>query len=129
MEPSIRYFMTEVRVLDWAKSVCWYRDVLGLRVVMEDHTGRFALLEARAGGGRVAIKGGQAGEAIAGRGAVRLVFEVADLEAVMADLVAKGERFEGPESSAEGYREIRLQDPDGTPIGLFAWVNGNSGSP
>ncbi len=99
MTDSIRYFMTEVRVADRERSVAWYRESLGLRVVLEDAAGGFALLEAtrrRAGGAQ-----GGSGRG-AGRGAVRLVFEVADLDAMMATLAARGIGFEGPVASAEG---------------------------
>lgn len=119
MTDSIRYFMTEVRVADAGRSTRWYGEILGLRVVMEDAAGGFALLEAT-GGGRVALKGGSAEGS--GRGAVRLVFEVGDLDGMMASLAARGIGFEGPTTSPEGYREIKLADPDGTPIGLFAWM-------
>ncbi len=113
--------MTEVRVRDWRDSVRWYRDVLGLRVVLEDGPGQFALLEVRAGGGRVALKGG-ADEDRGGRGTVRLVFEVDDVDEWLINLGALGVAVEGPSTSTEGYREIRVGDPDGTPIGLFSWV-------
>lgn len=119
MDASIGYFMTEVRVGDWRRSVAWYRDVLGLRIVLEDAAGRFALLEA-AGGGRVAIKEGAPGRDA--RGAVRLVFEVADVDGWRRDLDARGVATSGPTARPEGYRELALDDPDGTPIGLFAWA-------
>ncbi len=117
--------MTEVRVRDWCESVRWYRDVLGLRVVLDDGPGQFALLEVRAGGGRVALKGG-ADEDRGGRGTVRLVFEVDDVDEWLVSLGALGVVVEGPTTSAEGYREIRVGDPDGTPIGLFSWVGSSS---
>ena len=60
MKVPIRFFMAEVRATDWRRSVEWYRDLLGLRVVLEDAPGQFALLETE-GGGRGAIKGGASG--------------------------------------------------------------------
>ena len=118
MRASIAYFMTEVRTDNWQRSVAWYRETLGSRVVFEDPVGRFALLEV-AGGGRVAIK--EKAVARGERGAVRLVFEVEDVDIWQKDLIARRVDFEGPITSAEGYRELTLVDPDGTPIGLFAW--------
>ena len=56
------WFMVEVRVTGWRRSVAWYREVLALRVVLDDPDHEFALLEAGRGGGRVAIKGGWNGE-------------------------------------------------------------------
>ena len=114
-----RFFMAEVRVADRGRSVAWYRESLGLRVVLDDAEGRFTLLESGPGGARVALK--EAPEGRGGQGSVHLVFEVVDLDAQMARLQQQEIPFEGPTGSAEGYREIRLADPDGTPIGLFAW--------
>ena len=89
-------------------------------MVLVDASGQFALLEAGPlGVGRVAIKRG-GGDT--GRGAVRLVFEVADLDTLMGHLDAHGVAFDGPSVSAEGYREVKVVDPDETPVGLFEWV-------
>jgi catechol 2,3-dioxygenase-like lactoylglutathione lyase family enzyme len=115
---SIELFMVEVRVLDWSASALWYVDVLGLRPAFEDRDGRFLLLEA--GSGRIALKEGPgAGD----RGAVRLVFQVADVEASRERLIGLGVEVGPVVESAEGYREVRLADPEGTPIRLFAWVD------
>jgi catechol 2,3-dioxygenase-like lactoylglutathione lyase family enzyme len=110
-------FMVEVRVLDWDAASRWYVDVLGLRPMMEDREGRFLLLDA--GPARVALK---EGPAIADRGAVRLIFKVNDVEADRERLLALGVAVTPITESAEGYREVRLADPEGTPIHLFAWV-------
>lgn len=108
-------FMVEVRVGDWPGAVSWYRDVLGLPVRLVDEAGRFALLGA--GPGQVALKGSDDDRP---RGALRLVFRVEDVEAERARLVALGVAVgDMIVDEAEGYREIRLEDPDGTPIGLF----------
>ena len=120
MGDAARLFMVEIRVVDWRRSVAWYRDVLGLRVALEDPAGGFALLEAGSGGGRVAIKGGSAG-ATGDRAGCRLVFEVEDVDRLGAELAARGVAVAGPFASAEGYREVRVVDPDGTAIGLFSW--------
>ena len=117
--------MTEIRVGDWRAAVGWYRAVLGLRVVLEDAPGEFALLEVGPAEGRLALKGGT-GDHPGGRGVVRLVFEVDDLERWQADLTAQGVEVAGPTRSAEGYREIRIVDPEGTPIGLFSWAQVDS---
>jgi catechol 2,3-dioxygenase-like lactoylglutathione lyase family enzyme len=116
--PTIELFMVEVRVSDWAGSSRWYVDVLGLRPVLEDRERRFLLLEA--GSGRVALKEGPALEV--GRGAVRLVFRVGDVDESRARLVGLGVEVSPPVESAEGYREVRLLDPGGTPIHLFSWA-------
>ncbi len=114
MPAPIELFMAEVRVADLDASRLWYVEILGLRPVLDDRDGRFLLLEA--GGGRVALK---EGPAVAGRGAVRLVFRVGDVEAERARLIGLGVEVGGVTASPEGYREARLADPDGTPIHLF----------
>ncbi len=116
--PSPEFFMVELRASDWERLWAWYRDVLGLRVALMDLPGRFALLEA--GPCRIAIKAG----AVEGvRSGVRLVFRVDDLEGEVARLRALGVELSGPlDVAVERYREVRLTDPEGTPITLFAWM-------
>ncbi len=109
--------MTEVLVADWVASARWYVNVLGLKLAFEDPEGRFLLLEA--GPARVALK---EGPPLGGRGAVRLVLRVNDVEATRERLIALGVKVGPVVESAEGYREVHLLDPDGTPIRLFAWV-------
>jgi catechol 2,3-dioxygenase-like lactoylglutathione lyase family enzyme len=116
-DPMIELFLVEVVVRDWAASSRWYVDVLGLRPILEDRDGRFLLLEA--GSGRVALK---ERSPLADRGAVRLIFRVADVDSTRDRLIGLGVEVGPASESAEGYREIRLTDPDGTPIRLFAWV-------
>ncbi len=56
------------------------------------------------------------------RDGLRLVFQVADLDAARAALLARGEAVSEPvENRAERYRAVKLTDPEGTPIRLFAW--------
>ena len=118
-DPPIELFMVEVRVADWARTSRWYVDVLGLRPVLDDPEGRFLLLEA--GSGRVALKEGQG---TGDRGAVRLIFRVEDVDSERTRLVGLGVEVGEASESAEGYREVRLADPEGTPIRLFSWVEG-----
>jgi catechol 2,3-dioxygenase-like lactoylglutathione lyase family enzyme len=106
-------YMTELVVSDFAAAVAWYRDRLGLRLLLLDGPNRFALLQG-ADSGRLALKAG-----VPRPGGVALHFEVADLAAELArlgaaDLVVK--------ESAEGYREAFLTDPDGYAVGLFEWT-------
>jgi catechol 2,3-dioxygenase-like lactoylglutathione lyase family enzyme len=104
-------FMTEIRVRDLAVSLAWYRDVLGLTVTLLDAANGFALLDAA--GGRLALKQGEAGAG------VTLHFEVADLDAA---LTSRGLVPEEVVTSAEGYREAFVRDPDGYRVGVFEWV-------
>ena len=102
-------------VADWPAAVAWYRDVLGLRVLLRVEADRFALLTA--GTGRVALKAGTPQP-----GTLLLTFEVDDLPAEMTRLAAAGVVPERPpRASPEGYRRAEQRDPDGYRICLFDW--------
>ena len=114
-------FMIQVKVADLSASLAWYGGMLGLRVLLEDRPNGFALLGA--GAAKLALK--QSGGKGTGRGAVGLTFEVEDLAAERARLLGLGLAIAEPaENREEGYREVRLADPDGTPIRLFSWIEG-----
>ncbi len=117
-------FLTEIKVTDWPRAVRWYVEILGLRVVLSDPGSRYALLAA--GSGRLALKGDDDGAEI-NREAVRLVFQVEDAEAERARLAELGVAV-GPLRliPRESYREIRLADPEGTPITLFSWFENST---
>ena len=76
-------YMAELPVADFAASVAWYRDALGMRVERADRPNQFALLRGD-DGGRLALK---AGPPSAG---VRLHFRVPDLVAELARLAGAG---------------------------------------
>ena len=115
--PGPDLFMTVIKVADWPRAVAWYVDTLGLLAVLTDPEHEFALLAA--GTGRLALQGGREAEVA---GTVRLVFQVPDVDAERERLIGKGLEIGPPvENIREGYREIRLTDPDGTPISLFSW--------
>ena len=120
VEPPMRYYMTEIWTPTWRQSIAWYTTLLGLRLVLDDPANEFALLETTDGIGRLAIRGGHATRDV-GRGAIRLVYEVSDLNALIVAWVQKGAEIEGPHQSEEGYRSIKIHDPDGTPITVFEW--------
>ncbi len=106
----------ELTVADWPAAVAWYRDVLGLEVVLRDDVNRFALLGT--GPGRVALKAGPSQP-----GGVLLAFEVADLAAEAGRLARHGVTPEGDlRASPEGYRRLLACDPDGYRICLFDWA-------
>lgn len=109
--------MVELTVADWPSSVVWYRDRLGLAVELLDEPNRFALLGGH--GGRLALKSGAPVS-----GCVKLVFHVSDLDAELARLAADGLVPTGPTNATpEGYRSVRLADPDGYLVELFEWVS------
>ena len=118
--PPISWFMAEIQLADWSRSCRWYQDVLGFPTILDDPANGFLLLDA--GGGRIALK--QTRE-VKGRGAVRLIFEVVDLIGLREKLIASDCEVSEMTESAEGYRELRLTDPEGTPIHLFSWIFGH----
>lgn len=108
--------MVELTVRDPASVLAWYRDVLGLPVLLRDDAHGFVLLEA-GGETRLAIKQGDPHP-----GTTRLAFEVADVEAETARLAAHGVTPEAPlKMSPEGYRRVLLRDPDGHRLSLYDW--------
>jgi catechol 2,3-dioxygenase-like lactoylglutathione lyase family enzyme len=112
IEPLL--YMVEVRTNDWAESVHFYVTVLGLTPLVDDPARKFTLL--KAGNGRLAVKEGIQ----RGRDAQRLIFEVYDAASERRRLIQQGVEVSDVLESNEGYQEIRLRDPDGTPIHLFS---------
>jgi predicted enzyme related to lactoylglutathione lyase len=122
-EPSqLELFMTVVKVAKWTTTVRWYTDTLGLAAVLVDREHEFALLAA--GAGLVGIQGIKDGRAPEGASALRLVFKVPDLEQERHKLIARGVQVGASlDNSAEGYREVRLRDPEGNSVTLFTWLS------
>jgi catechol 2,3-dioxygenase-like lactoylglutathione lyase family enzyme len=111
--------MVELTVADVARSVAWYRDVLGLTVELTDEPNGFVLFTRKAASG-LAIKRGTPPVA----GGVRLHFLVSDLTAELARLAALGIHPESDlKTSPEGYRRAAFRDPDGYAITLFEWIS------
>lgn len=109
----MKLHFVELRVSDFAASVAWYREVLGLELILRDDAGSFALFDA--GASRLALKAGEPRP-----GGALLAFEVGDLSAWVARL---GDRIAVPvKLSPEGYRRAQLRDLDGYEIGLFEWI-------
>lgn len=109
-------YMVELSVADWPAATAWYRDVLGLTPVLTDAARQFVLFAV--GGGRLALKAGTPEP-----GNTLVVFEVADLDALLARLAEQQVESEGPmTSSAEGYRRAIVRDADGHRLCLFEWT-------
>ena len=110
--------MVEIVVADWAVSLAWYRDRIGLGVELLDEPNRFALLAAPPA--RLSIKHG-----VPTPGTTRIIFQVADLAAELKRLSQHGVSAIGTVTeSAEGYRRAILVDPDGHVIHLIDWTTG-----
>jgi len=93
--------MTELGVSDFAAAVAWWSGVLNCEPSLRDDANGFVLFEVE--GGRVALKCGSAS-----RGTVH--FEVNELP--------EGDVKE----SVEGYRRVKMTDPDGNVLVLFQWT-------
>ncbi len=119
--PGPDLFMTVIKVADWARAMAWYVDVLGLMAVLSDTENQFALLAA--GTGRLALQGDPLVSPSEAPPTVRLVFLVPDVDQERHRLIERGVEVGLPiENPREGYREIRLHDPEGTAVTLFSWT-------
>ena len=110
-------YCVELRTANWSALVEWYREVLGLRVLVRVIDDGYALIEA--GENRVALiarpDSGQASQRIS------LAFEVTDVRKVTARLRAAGAKVTHPTRDPEGLREASTTDPDGNRIRVFSW--------
>ena len=114
-QPSL--FSVELRTARWAELVDWYRNVIGLRVLVRVVDDGYALLAA--GDTRLAILSRPNAAPASGRWS--LGFEVADLEVVWERLKHAGAEVAAPATHPEGFRELVVVDPDGNRIRLFTW--------
>ncbi len=110
-------YCVELRTENWDQLVQWYREVLGLRVLVRVIDDGYALLEA--GETRLALlareKCGETSRRIS------LAFEVKDVRQVCTRLEAVGSPVSHPKTDQEGLREANTTDPDGNWIRLFCW--------
>jgi predicted enzyme related to lactoylglutathione lyase len=126
--PFLDLFMTVVRVADWPRIVRWYIDTLRLVPVLMDPQHEFAFLAA--GQGRLGLHGVKGSRESTVPSKVRLVFQVPDVDLERQRLIELGVEVGMPfDNREEGYREIRLHDPDGNSLTLFAWIDPARGHP
>ncbi|GAC1464021.1 MAG: hypothetical protein NVSMB9_02210 [Isosphaeraceae bacterium] len=110
-------YLTEIEVSRWSIVVRWYVEILGLRLSLQEDASGYALLEA--GAGRLALKR-RGSPAENPPGQVRLLFQVEDVDTERIRLLAQGVPVSEPvDNVRESYREVRLTDPEGTPLILF----------
>ncbi len=113
-------YCIELRTSNWPKLVDWYRNVLGLRVLVRVVDDEYALLEA--GDNRLAIVARQTpGEATI---RISLAFEVSNVQEIVARMRVAGAPVSYPARDPEGLREAETADPDGNRIRLFSWPGG-----
>jgi catechol 2,3-dioxygenase-like lactoylglutathione lyase family enzyme len=107
-------------VTDLARSIAFYRDVLGLPLLFE--TNGMAFFQA----GELRLMVGTNSPDPPARGTV-LYFDAPDIDALAPALEAKGVAFIGPTTVLQrtDSHELKLRifrDPDGNPIGLMGMV-------
>ena len=110
-------YCVELRTGQWAEMVRWYREMLGLKVLVRVVEDGYALLEA--GETRIALIGRDSPGPLSARWS--LGFEVDDLDRSSKRLSDGGWEVSRPDRTAEGFREVVTLDPDGNRIRLFAW--------
>jgi predicted enzyme related to lactoylglutathione lyase len=119
-QSGLDLFMTVVRVMDWSTTVPWYIETLGMVPILIDAEHEFALLAA--GDGRVGFKGIKSHRTEHERTRVRFVFQVSDVDRERQRLVERGIVVSAPfDNPEEGYREVRLHDPEGNSLTMFTW--------
>lgn len=114
-------FSVELRSRQWDVLVAWYRNVLGLRVLVRVVEDGYALFEA--GDTRLAILARDVPGEASGRWS--LGFEVHDLSSQLERLHEGGHPVDGPKQHPEGFRELITFDPDGNKIRIFSWPSGH----
>jgi predicted enzyme related to lactoylglutathione lyase len=110
-------YCVELRTSNWSALVEWYREVLGLRVLVRVIDDGYALLEA--GENRLALISRPDAGPPSPR--ISLAFEVSDVPQVAARLRVAGASVTHPARDPEGIREAWTGDPDGNRIRLFSW--------
>jgi catechol 2,3-dioxygenase-like lactoylglutathione lyase family enzyme len=114
--------MVTVQVANFDVAVAWYRDVLGLSVAVLEPD-EFCMLVPPGSKGPVLALATDHPDRISSRPGTgwtpTLVVE--DLDATVAELRQRGVTFDAEEEGAdEGYRLVRVRDPEGNPVGITA---------
>lgn len=110
-------YCVELRTDKWQQQLDWYRNVLGLRVLVRVVEDGYALLEA--GDTRIALLARPSINPPSGR--ISLAFEVDDVPKLCARLEEAGSPLNHPATDKEGLREVNTLDPDGNRVRLFTW--------
>jgi len=114
-------YCVELRTENWPAMVEWYREVLGLRVLVRVIDDGYALLDA--GETRLALLARPETDAATRR--ISLAFEVTDVPALCTRLKVMGSPVTHPQRDQEGLREANTMDPDGNRVRLFSWPEGH----
>jgi catechol 2,3-dioxygenase-like lactoylglutathione lyase family enzyme len=119
MQPT-GMMMVTVQVRDFDAAVAWYSDVLGLAVLSLEPDEFCMLVPPGSQGPALALATDHPGR-ISSRPGIGWTptLVVADFDAAVAELRQRGVTFDAEEEGAdEGYRLVRVLDPEGNPIGI-----------
>jgi catechol 2,3-dioxygenase-like lactoylglutathione lyase family enzyme len=119
--PIQRIMMMTVQVRDFDTSVAWYRDVLGMEILGVEPD-EFCLLRAPHGSTTIGLATDHP-DRIPERPGVGWTptLAVDDFDAFVSALRQRGVVFDAEEEGAdEGYRLVRIRDPEGNAVGIGA---------
>lgn len=114
--------MVTVQVRDFDAAVAWYRDVLGLSVLTLEPD-EFCMLAPPGSTGPALALATDHPDRIAPRPGTGWapILVVEDFDVTVTELRQRGVRFDGAEEGTdEGYRLVRVLDPEGNAIGITA---------
>ncbi len=112
--------MVTVQVVNFDAAVEWYRDVLGLSVRYLEPN-EFCVLAPPDSTGTALALATDHPDRISARPGIGWAptLAVGDFDATIAELRQRGVTFDADEEGAdEGYRLVRVLDPEGNPIGI-----------
>ena len=112
--------MVTVQVRNFDTALEWYRDVLGLTVLWTEPNEFCSLVPGREQGTAIALATDHPDRipSTPGVGWTPILI-VEDLDSAVTELRARGVAFDAKEEGAdEGYRLVRIRDPEGNPIGI-----------
>jgi catechol 2,3-dioxygenase-like lactoylglutathione lyase family enzyme len=98
-----------LKVASMTNSVRFYRDVLGMQIIYGGEDDCFSSFRTKEGAGPILNL--EQGRSVSDWG--RLIFHVADVDAIWAYLREKGFHPESPQDAPWGERYFHMPDPDG----------------
>src|SRR5215831_3550967 len=119
MTPT-QVMMVTVQVRDFDAAVAWYRDLLGLSVLSLEPD-EFCMLVPPGSTGSALALATDHPDRISPRPGIGWtpILVVEDFDATVTELRQRGVRFDAEEEGAdEGYRLVRVLDPEGNAIGI-----------
>jgi len=118
--PGLEFNHAMIYVAELDRSLAFYRDVLGFKVI-ETYPGAYARLRSPSGTTSIALHVLEKGQGLDPKlEGMRLYFEVKGLDTFCDALKAKGVAFlQPPKDMPWGWRHAYLGDPDGHQISLY----------